>query len=120
MSGVKMISRCDLEADHRHLPSYRACDSTDMRAYKWRGCRVTVRQGCRSTLARELRVLSQLAHPQLLLRMGHTEDLSIIFEPVMMGSLYICLHQYKVRDVNQTCQTFLSVTYFVFSPRNNS
>ena len=91
-----MISRGELEPDH-HLPSYRASHNTDMRAYKWRSSRVTVREGCRTTLAKELSVLSQLAHPQLLLRMGQTEDLRIMFEPVMMGSLYICLHQHKVR-----------------------
>ena len=102
MSGVMMISRSELEADYQHLPSYRACDTTDMRAYKWRSCRVTVREGCRSTQARELRVLSQLAHPQLLLRMGQTDDLRVMFEPVMVGSLYICLHHLKVRHVNQT------------------
>ena len=102
MSGVMMISRSELEADYHHLPSYRACDTTDMRAYKWRSCRVTVREGCRSTQARELRVLSQLAHPQLLLRMGQTDDLRVMFEPVMVGSLYICLHHLKVRHVNQT------------------
>ena len=100
-----MISRSELEADHTHLPSYRACHNTDMRAYKWRRCRVTVREGCRTTQARELRVLSQLAHPQLLLRMGQTEDLDLMFEPVMAGSLYICLHHHKVR-YGQTFHTF--------------
>ena len=96
MAGLMLISSNALELDTRHLPSYRACDKTDMRSYKWRGTRVSVREGCRTTLARELRVLSHLAHPQLLLRMGHTEDLRVMFEPVMVGSLYVCLHQHQV------------------------
>ena len=99
MAGLVLTPSSGLQSDS-HLPSFRACHKTEMRAVTWRGLRLTVREGCTTTLAQELRVLSHLAHPQLLLRMGHTEDLRILFEPVMAGSLYLCLHHHKVREGN--------------------
>ena len=99
MAGLVLTPSSGLQSDS-HLPSFRACHRTEMRAVTWRGLRLTVREGCTTTLAQELRILSHLAHPQLLLRMGHTEDLRILFEPVMAGSLFLCLHHHKVREGN--------------------
>ena len=80
-----------------HLPCYQICQKTAMNAYKWNTSRVTVREGSKTVQAEELRTLCQLSHPQLLLMMGHTEDLRIVYEPVLIGSLYLCLHQHKIQ-----------------------
>ena len=81
----------------RHLPCYQLCHNTAMNAYKWNTSRVTVREGEQTILSEELKILSQLSHPQLLLMMGHTEDLRVVYEPVLIGSLYLCLHQHKIQ-----------------------
>ena len=96
MSGnMMLIPRTDLEYE-RHLPSFQTSPDTRMTGYKWNRVRVTVREASTSSsvLARELRALSGLSHPQLLLVMGHTEDLAIVFEPILLGSLYRCLHSH--------------------------
>ena len=59
--------------------------------------RVTVREGEERLLARELGIMTSLAHPQLLLLMGHCpatqrQTLKLVFEPVLLGSLYLYLH----------------------------
>ena len=83
MSGnMMLIPRAELEYE-RHLPSFQISPDTRMTGYKWNSS---------SVLTRELRALSGLSHPQLLLMMGHTEDLAIVFEPILLGSLYQCLH----------------------------
>ena len=42
-------------------------------------------------------------HPQLLLLMGHTARLELVFEPVVLGPLYTCIHthgiQFSLEDV---------------------
>ena len=93
-----IIPGYELQAE-THLPSYQICPRTAMNSYKWNNSRVTVREGSRVVLARELEVLSGVSHPQLLLMMGHTEDLRIVFEPVLLGSLYFCLHQNNMKVV---------------------
>mgnify|MGYP007045443358 CR=1 FL=1 len=91
---MKMKSpREELEYE-RHLPIFQTSPDTRMTGYKWNRVRVTVREASTSSsvLARERRALSGLSLPQLLLLMGHTEDLAIVFEPILLGSLYRCLH----------------------------
>ena len=48
-------------------------------------------------------ILSELVHPQLLLLMGHTARLELVFEPVVLGPLYTCIHthgiQFSLEDV---------------------
>ena len=78
MSGNMMIiPREELEYE-RHLPSFQTSPDTRMTGYKWNRVRVTLREAS-SVLARELRALFGLSQPQLLLVMGHTEDLAIVF-----------------------------------------
>ena len=93
-----LIPSKELEQE-RHLPCYQICHQTAMNAYKWNTSRVTVREGNKSILSQELSILSHLSHPQLLLMMGQTEaeDLRIVFEPVMIGSLFQCLHQFHMK-----------------------
>ena len=88
----------DKLGNDRHLPSYYSGNFTYMRGMMWNKTRVTVREGNPSLLARELKVLSSLSHPQLLLLMGYNYNLNhqqvrrLLFEPVVAGSLFICLH----------------------------
>jgi len=100
-----LIPSKELEQE-RHLPCYQICHQTAMNAYKWNTSRVTVREGNKSILSQELSILSHLSHPQLLLMMGQTEaeDLRIVFEPVMIGSLFQCLHQFHMKiPIGDTC-----------------
>ena len=99
--------RNDNEVFQWHLSSFQAGLDTMMAGYKWSRVRVTLREASSSSsvLARELRGLSGLSHPQLFLVMGHTKDLAIVFEPILLGSLYQCLHspgsvQISVIDVS--------------------
>ena len=72
MSGnMLIIPREELEYE-RHLPSFQTSPDTRMTGYKWNRVRVTFREASSSTsvLARELRALSGLSHPQLLLGVG--------------------------------------------------
>ena len=71
---------------------------TSMREAVWRNVRVTVREELHGAglLAKELQVMKNLAHPQLLLLMGFIPSGScfkLIFEYVELGSLYTCLHE---------------------------
>ena len=93
-----MIISSDELQPEKHLPRFQICERTFMIPYKWNNSRVTVREGSRTIISRELKVLSHLSpHPQLLLMMGHTEDLRIVYEPIMIGSLFVCLHQQKLQ-----------------------
>jgi serine/threonine protein kinase len=70
---------------------------TTMNSRLWNMTRVTVREGEERLLDRELGMMASLTHPQLLLLMGHCpaterENLILVFEPVLLGSLYLCLH----------------------------
>ena len=38
----------------------------------------------------------ELVHPKLLLMMGYTTRLELVFEPVVLGSLHLCLHTHSI------------------------
>ena len=68
-----------------------------MTSMRWNLSRVVIREGEERLLARELGMMSSVSHPQLLLLMGHcpathSQKLKLVFEPVMLGSLYLCLY----------------------------
>ena len=92
---------------------------TTMSSSMWNMTRVTIREGEERLLTKELGMLTNLAHPQLLLLMGHCpatgrENLKLVFEPVLLGSLYLCLHsqhhQQSAMSGHFTVDTLLQVT----------
>jgi len=78
------------------LPNYQLGSFTTMVSHACKQIPVTVRQGERAVLMRELKMMTELAHPQLLLLMGYTARLELVYEPVLLGSLYICLYIHSI------------------------
>ena len=117
MSGscVPIVNHSELTPDPR-LPSYHLGSFTTMSSMVWNMTRVTVRKGEERLLARELGMLSKMSNPQLLLMMGHCpptgrENLKLVFEPVLMGSLYHHLHtKEQALTVLAAVDTLLQVT----------
>jgi len=97
-----LISEAELKRSDV-LPSYKLGSFTTMMSHSWKQIPVSVRRGERGVLVRELRTMSELVHPQLLLLMGHTARLELVFEPVVLGPLYTCIHthgiQFSLEDV---------------------
>ena len=98
-SPVPWVSPSELRPDP-HFPSYWLLGGlTGVHSARWRNTRVSLKERGEDTrqLTRELDVLRGLAHPHILLLMGHTQSrlagLQLVFEHIQLGSLYICLHE---------------------------
>ena len=103
MAGVHIISHNSLIPD-RNVPAYYMGSFSTMHSSYWNMTRVSVREGEERLLARERGIIASIVHPSLMLLMGQclateTDNLKLVFEPVMLGSLYFYLHSQEKQEL---------------------
>jgi hypothetical protein len=103
MAGVHIISHNSLIPD-RNVPAYYMGSFSTMHSSYWNMTRVSVREGEERLLARERDIIASIVHPSLMLLMGQclpteTDNLKLVFEPVMLGSLYFYLHSQEKQEL---------------------
>ena len=106
MAGVHIISHNALTPDN-NFPAYYMGSFSTMHSAIWNMSRVSVREGEERLLSRERDILASIVHPALLLLMGQClatkmDNLKLVFEPVMLGSLYFHLHSQEMQEYMST------------------